>query len=643
MLPERQGRSPACCGEDTPAPLHRAGESVTHNAGMRRFPLPIAVVLALVGSLLVGQVPSAPPAAANAPDRVLSGWMPYWMTSPGRPTGVDSAVANADLFEDVSPFWYSATARRGGGIKVTLNRNFTNGEANAAWAMQRLREAGLVVLPAIADASGKRRMAQTLADPALRGQHVADLVALAVNNGYDGLDLDYENFAFSDGRSSWESTRPNWTTFVAELGAALRAQGKLLSVTIPGPCSVSNNCGGRNGYWVYNLEGIAPHADRVRIMAYDYTVQSVGPIAPMDWVRANVEYAVTVMDPAKLQIGVPTYGRARTRTKGGDFRLSGVCPSKNGSAAERRAYRSATSMAAVTAANIPGLLETYGLTDADVRWDPVRQESSFRYTKDVDWTDSSGTRQTCRAARQVNFVGPDGVLARTQLVGEYGLNAAALWTIGGENPAQWSVLRSYAQSLAPAEAAVAIDATPAVVVGQPTSVAGGVTFNGAGVPDVPVTLEFQPVGASDWQALQSGASAADGSVSFQVVLPSSGRIRLTTAAVGPIAASQSGAFDVAVGASVTAKLKTKKKVGSRDRIRVRAIVRPAQADQKVVLQVLKKGTWRKVKVARTNAKGRVTIKAQAQKAKKRWTYRVISRRAGGISPGISQEFTIRVR
>lgn len=609
-----------------------------------RFPrfVSVSAVVALVASLLIAGVPAAPPALANAPDRIISGWMPYWMTSPGRPTGVDSAVANADLFEDVSPFWYSATARKGGGIQVELNRNFTNGEANVAWAMQRLREAGLVVLPAIADASGKGRMAATLADPALRSQHIADLVALVINNGYDGLDLDYENFAFSDGRSSWEATLPNWTTFVAELGAALRAQGKLLSVTIPGPCSVQNICGGRNGYWVYNLEGIAPHADRIRIMAYDYTVQSIGPIAPIDWVRANVEYAITVMDPGKLQIGVPTYGRARTRKKGGDFRLSGVCPSRNGSSAERRAYRSATSMAAVTAADIPGLLTTYGLTDADVRWDPVRQESSFRYTKEVDWTDSSGSRQTCLAQRQVNFVGPDGVLARTQLVGQYGLNGAALWTVGGENPAQWAALRSYAQSLAPAEAVVAIDATPLVVAGSPTSVAGGVTFNGVGVPDLPVTLEFAATGTEDWQALQVANTAADGSVAFAVVLPGSGRIRLTTPAVGAIAASQSGAFEVLVGATVTARVKTKK-VGSRDRIRVRAIVRPAQAGQKVVLQVLKKGTWRKVKVARTNAKGRVTIKARAQKAKKRWTYRVVSRRAGGIAAGVSQEFTIRVR
>ena len=74
----------------------------------------------------------------------------------------------------------------------------------------------ITVLPAIADGSGKGRMASTLADPALRAQHVADIVALVVANGYDGIDLDYEVFAFSDGSSSWGATQPNWTAFVTE-------------------------------------------------------------------------------------------------------------------------------------------------------------------------------------------------------------------------------------------------------------------------------------------------------------------------------------------------------------------------------------------------------------------------------------------
>ena len=610
---------------------------------MRRFLLPLTAAVTLIAGLLVGQGVTAEHASANSPDRVLSGWMPYWMTSPSRPSGVDSAVANADLFEDVSPFWYSATARSGGGVQVKVNPNFGNGAANIAWAMPRLRDAGLTVIPSIADASGKGRMAGTLADPGLRAQHIADLVALTVNNGYDGIDINYENFAFSDGRASWDATQPNWTAFIAELSAALHAQGKLLSVTIPGPCDTANRCGGRNGYWVYNLPGIAPYADRVRIMAYDYTVQSIGPIAPIGWVRANVEHAVTVMDPAKLQIGVPTYGRARTRTvAGGGYRLSGVCPNKDGSTAERRAWRSATAMSSVTAGAIPELLATYGLTDADVTWDPDTQESSFRYTKQVDWTDGAGTPQVCNAERQVNFVGPDAVLARTQLVGQYGLNGAALWTIGGENPSQWGALRSYAQSLAPAEATVAIDATPAVAFGQPTSVAGGVTVNGAPVPNAPITLEFQPVGSQDWQAVQSAVSGPDGAVAYQVVLPGSGRIRLTVPAMGTMAASASAAFDVSVAATVSARVKTKK-VRAGDRIRVRAFVRPAQANQKVVLQVFKNDKWRKVKVSRTNGKGRVTIKAQAENSRQRWTYRIVARRAGGIAPGVSQEFRIRVR
>ena len=133
-----------------------------------------------------------------------------------------------------------------------------------------------------------------------------------------------------------------------------------------------------------------------------------------------------------------------------------------------------------------------------------------------------------------------------------------------------------------------------------------------------------------------------GAVAFQVLLPFSGRVRLTVPETAGIAASQSPAAEVAVGATVSAKAKTKK-VSSGAPIRVRVIVRPAQAKQKVILQVLKKGTWRKVKGARTNAKGRVTIKAKAQKAKKRWTYRVVSRAKGGLAPGVSQEFVIRVK
>ena len=70
-------------------------------------------------------------------------------------------------------------------------------------------------------------------------------------NAVVGIDLDYETFAFTDGSGSWGATQPNWTAFVNELAAALHAQGKLLAVTIPPPCSTGGSCSGAAELYVY--------------------------------------------------------------------------------------------------------------------------------------------------------------------------------------------------------------------------------------------------------------------------------------------------------------------------------------------------------------------------------------------------------
>lgn len=607
---------------------------MTQNETMRRLlPLLLAVAFLAVG---------APAQADPAPKRILSGWMPYWMTTQASPQGITSVVQNADLFVDVSPFWYSATAKPGGGVQVRVNPNFRNSATNIPWAMGQLRAAGVTVLPAIADASGKGRMAAALADPGQRAAHVADLVAMVMANGYDGLDLDYEGFAFSDGSASWPATQPNWTAFVQELSTALRAQGKLLSVTIPSPCDTRNRCGGRSGYWVYDLPGIAQYADRVRIMAYDFSVQGIGPIAPIGWVTAITQYAVSVMDPAKLQIGVPTYGRAWTKKNSdGSFALSGSCPNRNGSSSERRAWGELTDRAAFTSADAPRVLTRAGIPESAVTFDAQAQESRVEYDKPVTWTDASGATQTCTARRISWFVGPDGVLARTQLVGAYGLNAAAFWTIGGENQAQWPLLRSYAQSLAPATATVAITAPPSVVSGQTTTIQGSVLVNGAPGPDIPVVLQFAPQGTADFVDVQTGTTGPDGAVTFQVVLPGSGVLRIASAATATAPAGISTEAIIAVGSTVTTRLRTQS-VSRGDAIKVRVIVRPP--GQRVVLQRLTKGgTWEKVSAAKLNAKGRVLLIGAAPDGKGRYTYRVIAPGGNGIAEGISPTFQVRVR
>ena len=60
---------------------------------------------------------------------------------------------------------------------------------------------------AIVDAMPAGGMAAVLADPASRAAHVATIGDLAAANGFDGIDIDYEKFAFSDGSSTWATTR----------------------------------------------------------------------------------------------------------------------------------------------------------------------------------------------------------------------------------------------------------------------------------------------------------------------------------------------------------------------------------------------------------------------------------------------------
>jgi spore germination protein YaaH len=145
-----------------------------------------------------------------------------------------------------------------------------------------------------------------LANTTSRTQHVQNIVNLVVSKGFDGIDLDYEGFAFTDGVATWDATKPSWVAFVTELATALHNQGKLLSVTIP---PTWMEAGVVRGYPVYETQKIGAVADRIRLMVYDWSVGSPGPISPMSWVNLVIAYNDPIVPNEKLQLGIPSYGR----------------------------------------------------------------------------------------------------------------------------------------------------------------------------------------------------------------------------------------------------------------------------------------------------------------------------------------------
>ena len=246
---------------------------------------------ALVAATMIGL-------SACNPTRFVSGWVPYWTATEGR-VGFTNAQATS-MFSDVSPFFFSALPDGTIGLVGSANQLTTT--------VHEAHIRGLKVLPSITDGSGQWMMATViLANTTSRAQHIANIVSLVdTYPEIDGVDLDYEGFAFADGVSSWPTTQPVWVAFVTELAAALHARGKLLSVTIPPTWS---DAGAVRGYPVYAPQQIGAVADRVRLMVYDWSVGSPGSISPMSWLNLVIAYNDPLIDNTKLQLGVPSYGR----------------------------------------------------------------------------------------------------------------------------------------------------------------------------------------------------------------------------------------------------------------------------------------------------------------------------------------------
>ena len=225
----------------------------------RRRGLAVVAVLAILAVAGVGaaavlsESPPPPP-----PDIPIDAWVPYFEL----PDAEASLATNGQLIRQVSPVWYSALDA------TTINVQGNLAPEATAQFVAAVRAAGSKLVPSIVDQMPAGGMAAVLADPASRAAHVAAIGDLAAANGFDGIDIDYEQFAFADDRATWPTTSPVWIDFVRELGNRLHSDGRTLSVSVP---YIKDD--GRtddSGYSVYDYSGMEPHVDQIRIMAYDF-------------------------------------------------------------------------------------------------------------------------------------------------------------------------------------------------------------------------------------------------------------------------------------------------------------------------------------------------------------------------------------
>ena len=216
-------------------------------------------------------------------------------------------------------------------------------------------------------------------------EHATDRLISAVTSelargGWDGLVVDFEQLPVA--------ARVGFPQFLGEVREALGGRPLIVSV----PVFAANDPQGA----AYDLAAIGDNVDRIDLMTYDQhdPTGAAGPIGGMPWLADAVRRATTQVRASKLMLGLAGYGY-RWRSTGDATELT---------------------------------FSDFQKMQADPKytttWDPAQAEWKV--------TGTDGTISWFQDSRSAKV--------RADFAVSVGLSGVAVWRLGGEDPATWSVL-----------------------------------------------------------------------------------------------------------------------------------------------------------------------------------------------------------
>lgn len=144
-----------------------------------------------------------------------------------------------------------------------------------------------------------QRASMLFNDRALQDRVLLNILSVMDQKGYDGLDIDFEFIPAEDSAA--------YLGFLENAAEKLHSQGYFLHVDLAPKTSDA-----QKGllYESHNYRAIGEIADSVLLMTYEwgYTYGPPMAVAPLNQVRRVVEYGAGIIDPQKIQMGLPNYG-----------------------------------------------------------------------------------------------------------------------------------------------------------------------------------------------------------------------------------------------------------------------------------------------------------------------------------------------
>ena len=603
-------------------------------------------------SLLTPQSNSAD-SPTPQPREILSGWIPYYSVKTVMPfvkkipvlgrsetatAGICDAsqygvaenesltasylFTNSDLIKEVNPFWFSLKSA------TSIRNEYVSG--NPSWPMATttclMKRAGVSVVPTITDGTAKLVLAGLLANPKTRTQVVESIATLVNANNFDGIDLDFEGFAFVDGNKTWAKTAPFWVAFVKELSTKLRSNGKVLSVTTPVLFDPSQKS---KGYTVFAWAAIANDIDRLRIMTYDYSVAKPGPIGPLEWTERSVKYAVSVMASSKVFVGLPGYGRDWIT------KIVGSCPTSAPVGTKLGAKAATFKMNYASAKAV--------IDKATPLFDTKTAEATYSYTQIYNGENTKGLATSCTISRTVWFQDSQSYAVRAALVEKYKLGGVALWTLGMEDVSATQAIRSAAMSFAPEKitSTISVDKNE-ITYGQQFVLSGAIKGEDkVGKSGIPVMVEYRKSDLQPWRKLTELLTSPDGTFSLPLTFASLTYLQVRSDGTWEISASVSNQSFVQVRPRLSLNAPAVILVG-KDNL-ISGSVFPRKTGVTVQLQRWSQEKWQNISVVlSTDAQGNFELFLTESK-RGVFSYRILYFLEGETIENRSNEFSIVVR
>jgi len=229
-----------------------------------------------------------------------------------------------------------------------------------------------------------------LTTPAYTQTFLAGMLAKLKLGSYQGINIDFESITASD--------RDAFSAFVKTVAGKMKAAGYLTMVSVPAK-QVDDPTNSWDGAFDYQALGAA--ADVLQVMTYDENGPwgKPGPVAGLDWVERCIQFAVSKVPPAKINMGIPAFGY--------DWDLGDKTKSKQVPWAEFNKVKN--------------------IDSEQITWDEASSSPSCAYSidgrKHVVWGEN---------ARSLGL--------KMQLVTKYHLAGVSVYALGMEDEAFWKAL-----------------------------------------------------------------------------------------------------------------------------------------------------------------------------------------------------------